>query len=262
MGHQRLDGIPKTRKWQAVVDGVVGGGGLASEDVARIASLTLDAASPALFVRLGDPTLVHTFYLLTQVALAARERDWRGRLARVGIDIPADASLFELTSEFQAAVDRHTRRTGRSSDVGEMAQAAAGEALAGLAGDRATTLFGSGGEHLQHAIRSLSTTTGFSTLGQRFFGGLLTRFLNFYLSRITAGATGTARVPSVSETSRFNQALERHCEQSARIVRDFCGEWYSKREYLEGINPRNTSSFMAVAVKKLVAELGQQRLEL
>src|SRR5574340_1374775 len=84
MGHQRLGWIPKTRKWQAVVDGVVGNGGLGSAEVERIALLTLDAASPALRANLNDPALVHTFYLLTQVALAAREEDWRGRLAREG----------------------------------------------------------------------------------------------------------------------------------------------------------------------------------
>jgi len=262
MGHQRLGWIPTTRKWKAVVDGVMGNGGLASADIDRIASLTLDAASPALMKDLGDPALIHSFYLLTQIALAAREPDWRGRLARAGISLPGDASLFDLTAEFHAAVDRHVRLAGRSSDLGEMAQQAAGDALAALSGDKATTLFGSGGEHLQHAIRTLSTKAGFSKLGQAFFGRLLSRFLGFYLSRITARAAGTARAPSVSDVSRFNEALQTHCQESARIVRDFCGQWYSKREYLEGIDPRNTSDFMAVAVEKLVAELGQQRLEL
>lgn len=56
----------------------------------------------------------------------------------------------------------------------------------------------------------------------------------------------------------FDDALRAHCQQSARIVHDYCGEWYSKTEFREGISLDNTSRFMAVAVNKLRAELGQQ----
>ncbi len=62
--------------------------------------------------------------------------------------------------------------------------------------------------------------------------------------------------------TQVNGALQTHCEQSARIVRDFCGQWYSKTEFTEGIDPENTARFMAVALDKLRKELGQQRLEL
>jgi hypothetical protein len=53
-----------------------------------------------------------------------------------------------------------------------------------------------------------------------------------------------------------------HCDQSARIVRDFCGEWYSKTEYQKGIDLGNASKFLAIAVKKLGKELAHQRAEL
>jgi hypothetical protein len=42
-------------------------------------------------------------------------------------------------------------------------------------------------------------------------------------------------------------------------VHDFCGEWYSKTEFREGIDLDNTSRFMAVALKKLQDELKRQR---
>jgi hypothetical protein len=53
-----------------------------------------------------------------------------------------------------------------------------------------------------------------------------------------------------------------HCDQSARIVRDFCGEWYSKTEYQKGIDLNNTSRFLAVAFNKLRTELKQQKAEM
>ena len=49
---------------------------------------------------------------------------------------------------------------------------------------------------------------------------------------------------------------------AARIVRDFCGEWFSKTVYQEGIDLKNTSRFLAVAFKKLRSELDRQGHEL
>src|SRR2546429_186006 len=80
--------------------------------------------------------------------------------------------------------------TGGPTDVSEMAQQAAGEAVAELVAPRAANLFGSGQAELQEAVRTLSTKVGFSDLGQRFFGHFTSHFLNFYLSRVTAGQVG------------------------------------------------------------------------
>jgi len=262
MGHQRPGGIPKTQKWDAVVARLLDGSGLAREDIGEIAALTLDAAGPALEKAVDDLGLRHTFFLLTQIALASRQDDWQIRLAEAGINITNDASIFDLTAGLQLAIDDYVSEHGRATDISEMAQRAAGEALASLAADNSVTLFGSGGAELQSAIRGLSTSKGFSDLGQMFFGRFTMRFLNFYLSRITARELGTERVPNVAEVSRFNDTLRTHCEQSARITRDFCGQWYSKTEYMEGIDRHNAARFMAIALRKLSRELAKQRAEL
>ena len=261
MGHQRLGTIPTTRKWNAVVERLVASGDPAGQDVNDIAALTLDAAATAFEKAKGDLGLHYTFYLLTQIVLAARENDWNSRLAELGIKLNADASIFDLTSEVQYAIDDYVFRYSEATDISEMAQQAAGEALVSLAGDNSVTLFGSGNAELQSAVRDLSTKSGVSRLGQVFFGGFTARFLNFYLSRVTASQTGY-RIGHVADVCQFNSALRAHCEQSARIVHDFCGGWYSKAGHLEGINLHNTSRFMAVALTKLSRELAKQRAAL
>ena len=261
MGHQRLGTIPKTKKWTAVVDEVLGGNGLGQDDIARIAASTLDAAGTALEKGQSDAGVAYTFFLLSQIALAARHEDWREALEGAGITLPPDASLFDLTLSLQAAVDRYIASHARPTDVSEMAQQAAGEALSSLAGSSAMTLFGSGEVHLQAAIRELSTRKGFSLLGQTFFGRFLSSFLGFYLSRITAKHVGSHALPTVADVGRFNEGLRAHCQQSARIARDFCGQWYSKTAYMGGIDPAKTTRFMAVALRKLTRELAKQRAE-
>src|SRR5262249_17631354 len=156
-----------------------------------------------------------------------------------------------FTSEFQKVVDNYLLSHGSPTDVSEMAQQAAGQAITQLAGPDATTLFGTGTAELQAALRKLSTKAGFANLGQHFFSRFMSQFLNFYLSRVSASQLGTPRLAHIGDLSNFNRALDHHCDQSARIVHDFCGEWYSKTEFQQGIDLENTSRFMAVALKKL-----------
>lgn len=263
MGHTRLGTIPKSRRWTAVVaelgsfeSSALHAGPDAVGSVAAIADRTLQAAEGGLEKAINNSGLRFAFYLLTQLALSARTKEWSRALKKFGIEISDDSSIFDLTVGLQSAVDRHVAEYSHPNDISEMAQQAVGEAVAALATAESMTLFGSGREELQRAIRSLSTRRGFSDLGQTFFARFTSRFLNFYLSRLTGGS-----LPQVGDISSFNKALQTHCEQSARVVRDFCGEWFSKTEYLEGITPDNASHFVAIAVKKLQSEMRQQRAE-
>jgi hypothetical protein len=227
-----------------------------------IAGQTLDAAQGGLGKAVNDPGVRYAFYLLTQVATASRSTNWEGSLAEHGIQVSGESSIFDLSVELQGSIDRYLRdKSLGSTDVSEIAQQCAGEALLSLAGTHTPSLFEGSGSDAQKAVRSLSSKKGFGQLGQRFFGRFLARFLNFYLSRITATQVGSPRLRDLGDVAEFNHALERHCDQSARIVRDFCGEWFSKTEHETGINPSNASRFLAVAVKKLSTELEQQRSE-
>jgi hypothetical protein len=267
MGHTRLGSIPKSRKWDAVVAAVAGSGGsdsaagLAPGQIGTVADLALDAAEEGLTRAEKDAGLQYTFYLLTQLVLASRQPNWRDRLGRAGVQLPTDATTFDLAAAIQAAVDDHVGAKARPTDISEIAQQAAGEAVISLAAPRAATLFGGGEQELQAATRELSTKKGFARLGQRFFGRFVARFLNFYISRITADQVGSDAIQHVGDVSRFNEALRLHCEQSAKIVHDFCGQWFSKTEFKEGIDLDNTSRFMVVALRKLRDELRQQRVE-
>ena len=267
MGHTRLGTIPKTQKWNEVVRTVtafgLSGEITADEAIGVIASRTLDAAEGALFLAARDPGVRYSFYLLTQIALASRTPHWEDALKRNGIDLAPHGNIFDLTAEFQYAVDRYIHANpGGTNDLSEMAQQAAGEAIASLAGAHTASLFGDSRDDLKNAIRTLSTQKGFGQLGQRFFGRFVARFLNFYLSRVTATALGKQQIRDLGDISQFNDDLWVHCDQSARIVRDFCGDWYSKTEFEQGIDLNNSSRFLGVAIKKLRKELQQQRAEL
>jgi hypothetical protein len=252
MGHTRLGTIPKTRKWVAVVNTVtadssssLGAPSTVSQKTDQIASQTLDAAQGGLNAAINDLGLRYTFFLLTQIVLAARTEDWENRLADIGLNLLDDSTLYDLTSEIQNAIDDFLFSNKHSSDISEMAQKAAGEAITSLAAPKSISMFGNDLEQVKVAIKDLSTKKGFSTLGQKFFGVFMAQFLNFYLSRVTASHVNTQNIQQIGEITKFNDTLRIHCEQSARVVYDFCGEWYSKTEYQKGIDLENSSGFVA-----------------
>lgn len=262
MGHTRLGDPPKSLKWDQVVDLVVDAAvpGSPADRISDIAKASLDAAEAGIQHAIADEGLRHTIFTLMQIVLAARHDDWQLRLSDLGIRVPSDGGVLDLTGAVQDALDDHIFARGKATDISEMAQQAAGEALASLTKPTGDALFaGADRKQLAQALRELSTKNGFARLGQRFFGRFMARFLNFHLSRITAGAVGGKQMSGVGEAARFNEALTWHCEQSARIVRDFCGSWYSKTQYEGGIDAGNTARFMAVALKKLRNEMQRQR---
>lgn len=267
MGHTRLGELPKTQKWLSLVrqiagSGVSGGVLSAASYVEALSAQTLEASRAALDNAKRDSGVLYTFFLLTQVTLASRTSKWEDALAVHGIRLENDSTIFDLTSEIQAAIDRHVSESSSgATDLSEMAQQSVGEALMSLADTRTSNLFGSSGDEVRQAIRSFSTKKGFGELGQRFFGRFVARFLNFYLSRATVAALGGPRLPDLADIAEFNEALRNHCDQSARIVRGFCGEWYSKTAHETGINPENASRFLAVVVRKLSSELEHQGSE-
>lgn len=269
MGHTRLGRPPTTRRWKAVVATFADAANEAAGStefapplsVSNLARQAVEAAHGGLERAAEDEGLRYSFFLLTQIALASRSDRGLDALKRLGFTLHQDAGFFDLLAEFQGCVDDHLLETGAFTDVAELAKQAAADALSGLASERAQTLFGEDQTTVQAAIRPLSTRVGFGRLGQRFFGTFLARYLNFYLSRISASHVGTGSLPQLGDLLTLNGALARHCQESAVIVRDFAGEWYSKTEYLHGISPTNVPGFVAVALAKLRAELAQQRDE-
>ena len=261
MGHTRLGALPKTRNWIEVVS-YLSSSKVEGEEfrfqVDEIAERTLRAAEGGLARAEYDLGLRFTFFLLAQIALASRDRQWIPILHRMGIELPPEGSLLELTVAIHKAIDEYVSRHSRPTDISEIAQQAAGEAIAELAGPNVQALFGTGSEELRLAVRGMSTKKGFGELGQRFFGRFLFRYLNFYLSRATPTHVGST-FRDIHDVTTFNNLLSLHCEQSARIVKDYCGEWYSKTEYKRGITIDRASEFIPRAIRKLRSELKLQQ---
>jgi hypothetical protein len=251
MGHIRLGTLPRTQQWIQVLDLI--GGGAGTPDVA---AATMDASQRGLIAAAKDPGLVYTVWLLTQVPLAARSKDFVARLQKLGLKVGDSPSVLEVVSAFTGAVDAHLRRTGGRTDLGEMAQMAAAETLAALGTPANASLFDTTASDAQQAIKGFSTSKQFSTLAREFFTRLSRKYLTYFLSReLSNYVSGDSRFFNIDSHAAFNKSLNLHCLQASRIIEEFSGAWFSKANFEGGITQAKAAGFVHIALKKLRAEL-------
>jgi hypothetical protein len=256
MGHIRLGTLPRTQKWDRVV-GLLSGGA----DVEMIAAASADAAEHSLEAASRDEGLAHAFWLLTQIPQAARQPDFANQLWELGLNVSSRPTLLEIVAAFTRAVDTHVSERGRRSDLGEMAQHAASETITTLAGLELPSLFGASASDVQKALAGLGTSDRFTIVARDFFSRLTSRSLGYFLSRELSKHVGPdKRFSAINEHSEFNAALDQHCREASRIIKEFSREWYGKRLHGQReITRLEARKFAHIVFRKLRAELRKRR---
>jgi hypothetical protein len=106
----------------------------------------------------------------------------------------------------------------------------------------------------------LGTVKEFAVLARDFFSRLSRRQLNYFLSRQLSQHVGVnSRFQTVREHRDFEAALDLHCREASRIIKEFSGEWFSKHTYDGGIDEAKAGRFAHVAFQKLREELRHRR---
>jgi len=255
MGHQHLGSLPRSKAWRQVVNLISGGA-----DVEAIAAAVSEAAERTMIDASNDPGVQHSFWLLTQLPLAARSEDFSRQLAKLGINAGKDPSLIEISAAVTSAIDRHIGLLRSRSDFGEMAQLSAVEAFHSVVARELSGLFVAAGAEVKSAIAGFATVKQFAILSREFFSRLTRRYLDYYLSRELSSHVGVGeRFATLRDHYSFNEAIKLHCDETSRIIKEFSGEWYSKHNYEGGIDPDKAGRFVHVASRKIRDELRHRR---
>jgi hypothetical protein len=91
MGHIRLGELPRTRRWDQVVELIVRDG-----DAAAVAAAALAAAEAGFKQAADDEGLGRATWLLTQIPLAARDPNYLDRLRATGISVEQTPGLLDI----------------------------------------------------------------------------------------------------------------------------------------------------------------------
>lgn len=253
MGTQRLNALPDTAPWRRVIALIAD-----DADVATIATATTEAALAGLRKARNDEGLVYSFFLLGRLANAAGADDFASALRAEGLLVSDSPNVFDVVTAFSETVDQRLHLTRRRTDLGEMAQLSAVEALTGLLGQRSANLFGTTPAEVRQAAGELSTARGFGALGHEFFARFTQRFLTYHLGReLPLHIGGNGRFADPQEHNAFVDQLAIHCREAAAIVRNFARDSYSKACAPDGggITRPWARGFVSYALTKLHDQL-------
>src|SRR3954465_12892640 len=140
MGHVRQGRLPRTRRWKQVIELL----GLSSpDDVATVASATNHAADQRLRELSDDPSLGYCFWLLTRIAWASRDPDFRASVGELGIQIEDDDSVFSFIARLSGHVRSELGPYTESGVFSELAALSMRCALTETVGQAGRSLFGS-----------------------------------------------------------------------------------------------------------------------
>jgi hypothetical protein len=255
MGHIRLAQLPVTKRWKQVVELLRAG-----SSIGQLADATAHAAETELQSAKGDPALAYAVWLLTQLPLAARSKQFRERLVELGFDADAGQSVLALVAGFSLAVDRNTAGRSDRTDLGELARQAAVESLSSAVGSATQSLFGASADDVQRELRRLATKGRFASLAGDFFARLTQKILEYYISRELPNHVGPDKNrQTIDRQIEFRIALERHCREAALIIEEFAGGWYSKSNFQGTLSPTTAQGFTDYALKKMRDELHKRR---
>lgn len=252
MGHVRLGTLPHTKSWTDVIDLIASGA-----DVPRVANAVVKASRTALHFVRNDAGFREAVHLLMQLGVAATKKNPIAHMASVGVNIPKGASALDVALALREGLERNVNGTDRRSEFGQKASDALVGAVTQHLEGKMPQLFGPNAEDVSAAMASLRKKSEFGELGRQFFARLTHSSMDWFLSRTLATHLGEDQAfPTTNQMRQFEDAMKVRCNESSRIVKDFCAEWFSKAQHEGGgdISKEESNKFGWVAMKKMRSE--------
>jgi hypothetical protein len=257
MGHRRLGRLPKTlgfKKLMALLGTTEGTPSVIAEFTAKETSAKIDELA-------DGPVINFCHWLLTRISWFSRSDHFLESLTSIGIDVPANGKAAHFVSRIADVASKEIAKRCTPSVFSDIAEQALRQTLTETITERSRTLFGTSLQDVQAACRDFSTKSGFGNLSRRFYANLLSRFVNYFVQKELSNNVGAGKaIDSIASASSFTQSLNRYCWESARIVEDFSGGWYSKHNWEKrgDVSEDDVRPFTTFAMRKLRMELARE----
>ena len=124
MGHIRTGVLPKTQRWQDIVQQIAGRH-VSETEIAGIAQQTIQNVRSRFRHIMRDNGVLAAFQFLVNLAVASREENPQAWLLNIGIELPDDLTPLS----FAKAVNAWIEPQRNSFEYSEIAQRAAGDAI-------------------------------------------------------------------------------------------------------------------------------------
>jgi hypothetical protein len=259
MGHQRLGELPAHRLLPEIVRYLVEGGTPTADLVDQVTQVGQDALKRGL----KDPVFVEALWFLIWIPQAAGTADHPNWFQDLYAPLGTSLSFSELLVAYDAALERVQRCSHASAtDLGEMARQAGLAAFAEAVRDGLPGLWAPTAEDVRASISVLRRPDQFAAMAHRFYANFVERVIHYYIDRNLHRMVGPGRVArSVHDLRSFDEAIRRHCDEAALIMRAFARDWLGKNHFKDGvqISREDVRRFSACAGEKIRRELAKRK---
>jgi hypothetical protein len=246
--------LPKTRPWESLFAHLQGG----EINAAQIAQATSEAAQQQFANLEGDRRINYCFWFLVRLVTAARGDDFIGELEALGLRNLSFTSGLGFVQQIARLVEKEQRSRGQPTVFSRMADLSLRQVLSQHLIDQSQTLFGTGQEEIQAACRAISTRQSFGEVARSFFANFMARSIRYLTDKEMSNYVGpNGAMASPTEVLQFEESLNLHCHETAKIVEEFAAGWFSKNNWETNnrISENATSGFTAYALQKIQMDL-------
>ena len=255
MGHERLGALPRTQKWQTIINklGILyKSGEHSTDDIARDVLRNVRTR----YRKLGtDETVKTVLSTFIQLSHAYSHPDFDNRIG----SLKPDNLTSPTVSSVIRAVKEEISRTEVNSEYGQLALRAASDALISFHKEnlpRQASLFNPTDNESSQSWRRLGKGAGFCELSKSFFGCLTKRYLNYYLDRVTSEHLSFAEKEKFdSELKKYVDEVSNHAFETAQITQSFSAGWFNKYAVENIPNEETKQRFINKVFAKLQEEL-------
>lgn len=254
MGHERIGIVPKTQRWERIVEKLTSLYG-SEIPVSEIAEDTLRNVRNRYSALTDDPSVRHAFNFLVTFSHACGTSDPRHVLASAGIQVSDNPTPLSLVRALIGNLPSALINT----EYGQLTIGAASDAVCQWYRDHSSkqgSLLQPSGPFFENC-RALGQGRGFCQVSRLFFGKLTERYLHYFLDRASSSA-----FRSLEERQRFQRDLQQHADsvsehafEISKITQSFAAGWFNQnaRESLPDATAIN--GFLSHAFGKMKEEL-------
>jgi hypothetical protein len=259
MGHQRLGKLPARRNLPAIVKYLIDGG----KDSKFLVDEITKYASNALKLAVKDPVFVEALWLLIRLPQAAAEENPIQSLSKLGFDFSAITSSSDVVGQYDDALELRQRTTfDGATDLGEMGRLAGKSALYEALESALPSLWAPKAADVATSLATLSRPDRFADMTQNYFARFTSKAIRFFVDRNLQNMIGPDRLAaSVNGIQAFNQSIDRHCKESALIMRGFAKDWLANNRYqlINMISQKDVRGFSAFVAQKMEKEMSLRK---
>jgi hypothetical protein len=201
--------------------------------------------------------------LLVSIPQAASSSDFVNELQGLGLSVAALSSVTDMLVAYDAALERVQRQSyGSATDLGEIARHAGLAAFGEAIQNSLPGLWAPTAEDVRTSVSALKGTEKFAAMAHRFYSNFVERVIHYYVDRNLHHMVGADRVAkSVNDLRSFNEAIRRHCDEAALIMRAFARDWLGKNHYRDGKQTTRDDirRFSGHTVEKIRIELDHRK---